>query len=202
MLLNRLEKLSMNNPVRAWIERLGGRTPGARVLEIGRGRGIGTEIIFERFGAAEVHAFDLDPDMVRRARSRLAPYIEADRLGLEVGDASAVPADSASYDAVFDFGILHHVPDWRAAVAEVARVLRPGGLFFFEEVTRQALDRWVYRNFFEHPAEDRFGPEDLACELGRRGFQLVNPLEERAFGDFVMGVGRLAADVGEVETKV
>ena len=116
----------------------------------------------ERFGAAEVHAFDLDPDMVRRARARLAPYLEAGRLRLEVGDASAIPAESASYDAVFDFGILHHVPDWRAAVAEVARVLRPGGVFFFEEVTRQALDRWVFRTFFEHPTEDRFGREDLS----------------------------------------
>ncbi len=60
----------MNNPVRALmqrryearlLERLGGRLEGLRVLEIGCGRGIGTEIILEHFGAREVHAFDLDP---------------------------------------------------------------------------------------------------------------------------------------------
>lgn len=204
MLLNRIEKLTMNNPVRAWIqrawegptlERLGGRTPGARVLEIGCGWGVGTEIIFERFGAAEVHAFDLDPEMVGLARRRLARFATEGRLRLEVGDATKIDAPDGSYDAVFDFGILHHVPDWRAAVAEVARVLKPGGRFFFEEVTRQALERRVYRTLFVHPTEDRFAPDELVDELGRRGIALEHPLVERAFGDFVLGVGRRSETV-------
>lgn len=199
MLLNRLEKLTMNNAARAWVqrayegptfERLGGSTSGAKVLEIGCGRGVGTEIIFERFGAAEVHAFDLDPEMVGLARRRLARYADAGRLRLEVGDATSVDAPDASYDAVFDFGIIHHVPDWRAAVAEVARVLRPGGRFFFEEVTRQALERWIYRALFVHPTEDRFAADELVGELVRCGIELERPTVERAFGDFVIGVGR------------
>jgi hypothetical protein len=36
----------------------------------------------------------------------------------------AVGAADAGYDTVFEFGIIHHVEDWRAAVAEIARVLR------------------------------------------------------------------------------
>ena len=79
MIMNAVEKTLMNNPVRAalqrryeapLLERLGGRTNSGRVLEIGCGRGVGTEIIFEYFGAYEVHAFDLDPDMVERASHR------------------------------------------------------------------------------------------------------------------------------------
>lgn len=70
----------MNNPVRAallrWyeaplLERLGGRVEGGRVLELGCGRGVGTEIILRRFGAAEVHAFDIDP--AERSYRRFAP---------------------------------------------------------------------------------------------------------------------------------
>ena len=199
MKLNGLEKAAMNNPIRAWIqrayegptlERLGGRLPGARVLEIGCGRGVGTEIIFARFGAAEVHAVDVDPGMVRLAGARLAPYQAEGRLRLEVGDATAIQVGDATFDAVFDFGILHHVAEWRRAIAEVGRVLKPGGLFFFEEVTRQALDRWLYRTFFEHPEEDRFSAGELVDELERRGILLESPLLERAFGDFVMGVAR------------
>lgn len=68
----------MNNPARALaqrryeaplLERLGGRTEGQRAFEVGCGRGVGTEIIFERFGAREVHALDLDPEMVGLART-------------------------------------------------------------------------------------------------------------------------------------
>ena len=98
MKLNRVEKALMNNPVRALVqrrheaavmERFGGRVEGGRVLEIGCGRGVGTEIIFERFGAREVHAFDIDPDMIARARRRLSGY-SANRLSLFVGDAAAI----------------------------------------------------------------------------------------------------------------
>lgn len=199
MKLNAVEKLLMNNPARAFVqrhyesalmERLGGRLDGMRVLEIGCGRGVGTEIVFERFGAAAVDAFDVDPDMVARARRRLRRY-PPERLRVFVGDAAAVEAGDASYDAVVDFGIIHHVPGWRRAVAEVARVLRPGGLFLFEEVTRQALSRRFYRTFLLHPPpENWFSAEEFVEELERRGIRARGNTVEWFFGDFVVGAGR------------
>ena len=198
MKLNAIEKTLMNNPARSLIQRryeaplfvrLGGRTDGERVLEIGCGRGVGTEIIFERFGAGEVHAFDLDPEMVKLARRRLARY-PAERLTLYVGDATAIEAEDATFDAVFDFGIIHHVPEWQRAVAEVARVLRPGGRFFFLEVTKQALDRAVYRKLFVHPSENRFDAAEFVAELERRDIVVGDRFVERFFGDFIFGVGK------------
>lgn len=198
MKLNRVEKALMNNPVRACLqkryeaallERLGGRVEGGRVLEVGCGRGVGTEIIFKRFGAREVQAFDLDPDMVHKARTRLSRY-PPNRLRLHVGDATAIDAEDESFDAVFDFGTIHHVPDWKAAVTEVRRVLRPGGRFFFEEVTRRALRRWTYRTFLEHPTENRFSGQEFVGELERHGIRVGSNAAERFFGDFVLGVGR------------
>jgi ubiquinone/menaquinone biosynthesis C-methylase UbiE len=200
MKLNRVEKALMNNPIReliqwryeaSWLERLGGRVDGLRVLEVGCGRGIGTQIIFEHFGAREVHAFDFDPQMVTLAGRRLAAY-SGQRLRLSVGDVTAIDEPSSSFDAVFDFGIIHHVPDWPAAVAEVRRVLTPGGRFFFEEVTRHALERWASRTFLVHPRENRFSAEEFVAALEHQGITVNNNFIERFFGDFVIGVGRLS----------
>ena len=197
MKLNRVEKALMNNPVRALVqrryeaelmERLGERVEGQRVLEIGCGRGVGTEIIFERFGAREVDAFDLDPDMIAQAQRRLSAY-SSDRLRLFVGDAAAINAEDASYDAVFDFGIVHHVPDWQQAISEISRVVRPGGRFFFEEVTRQALDRWFYRMFLDHPTTNRFTAEEFVTELERQAISVGSNQVKWFLGDFVVGVG-------------
>lgn len=198
MQLNRVEKALMNNPVRALIqqhyeapllERLGGRLDGLRVLELGCGRGVGTELLLTRFGAREVHAFDLDPDMVRLAQQRLARF--AERVHLAVGDAVAIAEHDASVDAVVDFAIIHHVPDWQAAISEVRRVLRPGGRFFFEEVTRHALNRWSYRTFLDHPSENRFSAAEFISALEQQGISVGTNTVTRFFGDFVIGVGRV-----------
>jgi ubiquinone/menaquinone biosynthesis C-methylase UbiE len=150
---------------------------------------VGTEIILKRFGAADVHAFDLDRDMVRRARQRLAAYPPG-RVTLYQADVTAIPEPDAGFDAVFDFGIIHHVPAWRVAVADIHRVLRPGGRFYFEEVTRQALERWFYRTFLDHPSEDRFSAEEFVATLEAQGIVVGKGYLTRFFGDFVLGVGR------------
>jgi ubiquinone/menaquinone biosynthesis C-methylase UbiE len=196
--MNRLEKLAMNNPIRAFIqrryeapllERLGGRVEGLRVLEVGCGSGIGTELLFKRFGAREVHAFDLDPDMIRRARRRLFSYIP-ERLILAEGDVTAIAEQDEAFDAVFDFAIIHHVENWQDAVSEICRVLKPGGRFFFEEVTSHALDRWSYRTFLDHPEENRFSGKEFIAEIERRGMIVGENTVERNHGDFVFGVGQ------------
>ncbi len=198
MKLNRVEKALMNNPVRAFVQRkheaammegFGGRVVGLKVLEIGCGRGIGTEIIFERFGAGEVDAFDLDPKMIELAQKRLAKF-PPERLRLYVGDAEEIDAPDAIYDAVFDFGSIHHIPIWQNAVVEVARVLKPGGRFFFEEVTEQALNSWFYRTFLEHPTENRFTGEQFVAELDKNEIAVGQSQQHWFRGDLIVGVGR------------
>jgi len=167
----------MNNPFRAAVQRrvearrflrMGGPLPGARALEIGCGRGVGAEVILDVFGAAAVDAFDLDPRMVALAQRRLNP--RGAKVRLWVGDAAAMNAPSAAYDAVFDFGIIHHVPNWRQVLVEAHRVLKPGGFLFAEEPVGGVLNHPLMHRLFAHPAEDRFEAADFRSALRAAGF--------------------------------
>src|SRR5207302_2488929 len=111
---------------------------------------------------------DIDPEMVDRARRRLGAYMLKGRVKLELADVTALPATDQRYDAVFNFAILHHVPNWQDAVTEIRRVLKPGGRFYFQEVTSHALDTWFYRTFLEHPTENRFSTRQFVEELERQ----------------------------------
>ena len=180
MRLNRVEFALMNNPVRAAIQRrvearrlleMGGGMGGGTALEVGCGRGVGVEIILDLFGAERVDAFDLDSRMVDRAQRRLRG--RRDRVRLWTGDATSLPAEDGSYDAAFDFGIIHHVPNWRNAIAEVGRVLRPGGRFYAEEVFGAFISRRSVKRLLEHPEEDRFGHDQFCTALSEAGLELV-----------------------------
>jgi SAM-dependent methyltransferase len=115
MKLTRLGKLALNSPTRAFVqrhavapllERLGGRVDGGTALEVGCGRGVGAEIIVDRFRAAEFDAIDIDPDMVERARRGLS---ERAGVRVSIGDGSRIAAPDRSFDAIFDFGAIHQM---------------------------------------------------------------------------------------------
>ena len=189
MILNRIEYSLMNNPVRAAIQRhfearrllrMGGAMSGGRALEIGCGRGVGTELILGVFGAGSVDAFDLDPRMVARAQARLSSYGSQTRVW--VGDVNAIGASDGTYDAVFDFGIIHHVPEWRRALVEVHRVLKPGGRLYAEEVLRRFIVHPITRRVLEHPQSDRFDSAGFTRELEVAGFDAI--ASEELWGAF------------------
>lgn len=192
MRLNRVEYAMMNNALRASIQRrfearrllrMGGPMDGGAALEIGCGRGVGTQLIFEVFAADRVDAFDLDPRMAEQARRRVARY--GDRARIWVGDATAIAAPDASYDAVFDFGIIHHIPRWRGALAEVRRVLKPGGRFYAEEVLSDFIHNPLVRRLLDHPLENRFDAATFSSALADYG---LIPLDSAAFRGWVTWV--------------
>jgi len=110
--------------------------------------------------------------MVELARRRLARF--GDRARLEVGDAEHIAAADASYDAVFDFGIIHHIPVWHRAVAEVHRVLKPGGRFYAEEVLAKFIHHPVWSRLLDHPKQNRFDQTEFHQALEAQGFHVVS----------------------------
>lgn len=199
MRLNRIEFALMNNPVRAAVQRhveaqkllaMGGPMDGGRALEIGCGRGVGVEIILDMFGADRVDAFDLDPRMVARARRRLDD--RADCVRLWTGDATSIPSKDGTYDAAFDFGIIHHIPNWRNALAEVGRVLRSGGCFYAEEVFGSFITRRSVQRLLEHPPHDRFNHDQFRTALLDAGLKVSASSELWSLGGWF--IARKPAD--------
>src|SRR3712207_1103216 len=143
--------------------RLGGPVTGGRVLELGTGRrGTGLRLAVELFGAARAEGIELFS--ASAAASAAAIHDLGPRVDVQVGDATALPADDGSYDAVFGYHVLHHAQDWRRVVREAARVLRPGGRFYSCEMTARFVDSRPLRAVSRHPPDgDRPTPEGIAA---------------------------------------
>jgi SAM-dependent methyltransferase len=117
---------------------------GGRVLEIGFGSGLNVPL----YPAAVTRVDAVEPSDVGWAlsgRRRAAAAVPVDRVGL---DGQRLAAEDATYDAVLSTFTLCTIPDAAAALAEVRRVLRPGGALHFLEhglAPEPAIARWQRR---------------------------------------------------------
>jgi ubiquinone/menaquinone biosynthesis C-methylase UbiE len=190
--LNWVERLVVNSPVRVAMQRVEIRRlrammaldPGATVLELGCGRGAGARLIAETFNPSTIHALDLDLFMVQKARAYLPS--QQNNVSLYVADGTMLPFRDGSMDAVFSFGILHHIVDWRRAVAEISRVLGSGGRFYLEELYPGSYQNVVTSRILVHPTQDRFRGHDLRAVIAKCGMELKAAREIKRFG--ILGV--------------
>lgn len=193
MKLSAVEKMLVNNPVRAFLQRqieipllLDGfeSMRGKTVLEIGCGQGVLTQMLLQKFGPKHVIAFDIDPEQVSRANSRLlAPNSE--KLSLLVANAELIPLADSSVDAVVEVATLHHVLKWPKCVQEIARVLKVGGGFFFEEPSSRLTDNLLVRFVLRHREEHGFTRNEFRRALERAGYDNLKSIEP--LGIFIFG---------------
>lgn len=119
---------------------------GLRVLDIGCGGGFTCEFLARR--GAMVSGMDLSEASLAQARA----HALLDGLEIEYtqGHAEHLPYADGQFDAVICLDVLEHIPNWEGAVAEVARVLAPGGRFFFDTINRNLLSRVVMITILEN----------------------------------------------------
>jgi ubiquinone/menaquinone biosynthesis C-methylase UbiE len=184
MKLNWAERWVVNNPSRVfqqkmeirWLQRRMRLKPDAIVLEVGCGRGAGAGLILREFQADAIHAMDLDFKMIRKAEKYLSPH-QRKRVFAYTGDLTHLPHQNEVFDVVFGFGVLHHVPDWRQALAEIARVLKIGGTYFLEEIYPSVYQNFITRHILLHPQENRFFSTDLKEALRAANLSIRDVLE-------------------------
>src|SRR5947209_1204562 len=159
-----------------WIRpafKLLGDVGGRRVLDLGCGHGMASVVLARR--GADVTACDLSPGYIREAQARG----RANGVNIRWAqlDAERLPFADRSFDRIWGSAILHHLDLCRAG-AELARVLRPGGVAVFcEPWGENRWLRWV-RQHVTYPGKQRTADEEPlgrrhVAEL-RRHFPIVN----------------------------
>lgn len=182
MLMNKTEYWLMNNPARSgmlrWeaskVRRMSPAQNLEHALEIGCGQGQGTKNIIRQFNPKHIDAIDLDPKMIARAKRRVTDS----RVMFQVGDAANISfATDNTYDAIFDFGIIHHIPNWKDCLKELHRVLKPDGYLHIEDLsiesfTEPAIGRFL-KLILDHPYNKMYKKTDFDKELKRLSFEVV-----------------------------
>ncbi|AEE46640.1 class I SAM-dependent methyltransferase [Cellulomonas fimi] len=186
---------------------------GKRVLDIASGSGYGGHLLAET--AASVVGVDVSAQAVAYAQEKFA----RDNLEFRQGDATQIPLDDASVDVVTTFETIEHVEDYRAFVAEIDRVLAPGGVaiistpndlefiegnhyhlheFVYDELLDLVKDRFPHvRPFFQATWKAvAVADEKALASEGPVDLQVTNlaPLERDQYLYFYLVCGREEAD--------
>jgi SAM-dependent methyltransferase len=155
---------------------------GLRWLDVGCGNGAFTEMLVERCAPASIHGIDPSEAQLAYARTRLASRAAEFRQG----DAMALPFPDDTFDAAVMPLVIFFVPDPTAGVAEMARVVRPGGT-----VTAYAWDM----------PGGGFPYDALQVEMRGLGLMVPAPPNPEASGLDAMRDLWIGADLDAVDTR-
>ncbi len=119
--------------------------PGLRVLDFGCGPGSISVGLAKYIDTGELHGVDMEESQIEIARS-VARAIGRRNAIFHVGDVTDLPFEDGFFDIAHGHDILMHVPDTRALLTEIKRVLKPGGIISCREI--------ICGSSFAHPDFD------------------------------------------------
>jgi SAM-dependent methyltransferase len=173
-----------------------------RVLEIGFGAG--TDFIQWLRAGAKATGLDLTEEAMRNLTHRIAIYQLPQPERILVGDAENLPFESNAFDLGYSFGVLHHTPNTEKAIAELVRVVRPGGEVKLMLYNRRAIYiinlwiqrallrgrpwkslRWVMWNYLESVGTKGYTRKELVSLLTRLGLDTIEIRTEATAADFL-----------------
>ena len=140
------------------------------LLDVGCGRGQAFDLLTGQLDIGRIVGVDLDPHAIEAARARRvsAP------LELLVGDVCDLELPPASVDLVFCHQTLHHINDHEHVLAQLWRVLRPGGTLLLAEACRRFIRSFAVRALFRHPMEVQRSPREYTELIGKAGFVVAD----------------------------
>ncbi len=181
MKLNKIEFSLMNNHLRNIIQehveikrlrKLSTLPSNKIVLEIGCGTGNGSKLIKKYFQAKKIYASDLDKRMIEIAKKKNSDTL----ISFEVQNATKLKYKSNSFDAIFDLGVIHHIPNWKDSLKELKRVLKPKGQLIIEDLSSETFSTSfgkLMRKILDHPYNSMYKEEEFVEYLEKIGFKIV-----------------------------
>lgn len=139
------------------IQRLRADCPGEALLDVGCGTGFIIDIAKHHFSS--IQGIDVTPAMLEKVDCRSSTC----NISVQLGQIEALPFPDATFDAVSAYAVLHHLSELPQAFKEIARVLKPGGIFYSD------LDP----NFYFWDAFTRLPENEIQSDFVRREFNAV-----------------------------
>lgn len=140
--------------------------PDDHVLEIGFGPGDGLAMLARQAGLGLIHGIDGSPAMLAQATRRNAQAIAEGRMRLATGDMRRLPFPDASFDKVLGVNVAYFFDPDGAAVAEIHRVLRPGGRVALYVTDRATMAGWPFADPRTHVTYDWADLKHLIADGG------------------------------------
>ncbi len=147
-------------------------------LELGCGIGLVSAFLADNY-SCNIHGTDFDPAQIEIA-AKINP--ESDRLHYSVEDAAHLNFKDASFDLVLSQMVFHHIPDWEAAVREIARVLKPGGYFIWQDFAFSKTVKTIFMPITKNYGLYTFA--EIKSAFSANGFD-IRSYERVAHGPFV-----------------
>src|SRR5215469_14646949 len=147
-----------------WV--IGDTDLGPNVLEIGPGPGFTTDLL--RTSVPRLTALEIDA----RLASSLSLRLKGSNVQVIEGDATKMPFGDSEFSGAVSFTMLHHVPSQELqnkALAEVLRVLKPGGFF----VGNDSLQNWLMKIIHIGDTLVPVNPDTFGARLGSVGFEVL-----------------------------
>jgi len=165
------------NIVNRWVNRAAVAAlairPGERILDVGFGGGVGMRLALQQVGTGHVTGVDLSTELVALAGRRFRAEIDRGRLRVMEGAVEQLTLPAASFDGAYSVNTVYFWPDVPAGLAELWRVLAPGGRLVLAMESGARREHGV---FFGGVAPTRDGLVEL---LERAGFVEIEPRLQR-----------------------
>lgn len=175
---------NINNPWRVpYFQRIltarFGDLRGIPLLDVGCGGGV----LAEEFAAMGLAVTGIDPSEKSLARAR--EHLDGTSLSIDYrsGRGDALPFADDSFEIVSCCDVLEHIENWDAVIGEIARVLKPGGVFLYDTINRTGFSRFTMVTLAQDVPFTRFmprnlhvwhmfiKPEELRAALARHGLE-------------------------------